>query len=57
MRYPSFASWAELNTQAEQWLREEADQRVQTTVHEVVAARFAREAPQLQPLAATRYPA
>jgi transposase len=55
VRYPRFASWAELNTQAEQWLREEADQRVQTTVHEVVAARFAREAPQLQPLAATRY--
>jgi transposase len=55
VRYPSFASWAELNAQAEQWLREEADARRQTTVQEVVAARFAREAPHLQPLAATRY--
>ena len=40
---------------AEQWLREEADRRVHGTVHEVVAERFAREAPTLQPLPPRRY--
>jgi len=39
----------------EQWLREEADQRVHGTVHEVVGERFAREAPALRPLPARRY--
>lgn len=55
VRYRSFESWAHLNQLAEQWLREEADQRVQGTVHEVVAERFLREQPQLGPLPAIRY--
>jgi hypothetical protein len=40
---------------AEQWLCEEADQRVHGTVKEVVAERFAREAPKLHTLPATRF--
>ena len=55
VRYRAFESWAHLNQLAEQWLREEADPRVHGTVHEVVAERFAREAPTLQPLPARRY--
>jgi hypothetical protein len=55
VRYRSFESWAHLNQWAEQWLREEADPRVHGTVHEIVAERFAREAPTLQPLAPRRY--
>jgi len=55
VRYGSFTSWAHLNQQAEAWLGEEADQRLQTTVKEVVSVRFAREAPSLQPLPAVRY--
>jgi transposase len=55
VRYRSFTSWAHLNQLAEQWLREEADQRVHGTVHEVVAERFAREAPHLHRLPAVRY--
>jgi transposase len=55
VRYRAFESWAHLNQLAEQWLRDEADQRVHGTVHEVVAARFAREAPSLRPLPARRY--
>jgi transposase len=55
VRYRAFASWAHLNQLAEQWLREEADPRVHGTVHEVVAERFAREAPTLQPLPPRRY--
>jgi transposase len=55
VRYRSFDSWAHLNQLAEQWLREEADPRVHGTVHEVVAERFVREAPTLQPLPARRY--
>ena len=55
VRYRAFESWAHLNQVAEQWLREEADQRVHGTVHEVVAERFAREAPVLRPLPARRY--
>jgi len=50
-----FESWAHLNQLAERWLREEADPRVHGTVHEVVAERFAREAPTLQPLPPRRY--
>lgn len=50
VRYRSFESWTHLNGLAEQWLREEADQRLHGTVHEVVADRFVREAPLLQPL-------
>jgi transposase len=55
VRYRSFESWAHLNQQGEQWLREEADQRVHGTVKEVVAERFAREKPTLGPLPAQRY--
>ena len=55
VRYRSFTSWAHLNQQAEAWLREEADQRLQTTVKEVVSVRFAREAPTLHALPALRY--
>ena len=36
-------------------MREEADQRRHGTVQELVAERFAREAPALRPLPATRY--
>jgi len=55
VRYRTFESWAHLNQLLEQWLRSEADQRLHSTVHEVVASRFAREAPHLQPLPAQRY--
>jgi transposase len=55
VRYRTFDSWAHLNQLAEQWLHAEADRRVHGTVKEVVAARFAREAPALQPLPAQRY--
>ncbi len=55
VRYRAFESWAPLNQLAEQWLREEADPRCQGTVQEIVAERFAREAPTLQSLPATRY--
>ena len=55
VRYRAFESWAHLNQLAEQWLREEADQRRHGTVQELVAARFAREAPTLRPLSAHRY--
>jgi hypothetical protein len=55
VRYRTFDSWSHLNQLLEQWLREEADQRVHGTVHEVVVARFAREAPTLQPLPAQPY--
>ncbi len=55
VRFRAFDSWAHLNQLAEQWLREEADPRVHGTVHEVVADRFAREAPSLAPLPAQRY--
>jgi transposase len=54
-RHASFESWAHLNQLAEQWLREEADARVHGTVKEVVAERFERERPSLQPLPARRY--
>jgi transposase len=55
VRYRSFESWAHLNQLAEQWLRTEADQRVQGTVREVVAKRFEREQPKLKPLPKIRY--
>jgi transposase len=55
VRYRAFESLAHLNQQAEQWLAEEADQRVQGTVGEVVAKRFARERPALQPLPLKRF--
>jgi transposase len=55
VRYRRFESWDQLNQQADEWLQTEADQRCQGTVHEIVAARFAREAPTLQLLPAQRY--
>jgi transposase len=55
VRYRSFESWAHLNQLAEQWLAEEADQRFQRTVQEVVVERFAREQPALGPLPPRRY--
>lgn len=50
VRYRSFDNWPHLNQVVEQWLNEEADPRVHGTVHEVVAQRFLREQPTLQPL-------
>ena len=55
VRYRVFESWAHLNQLAEQWLREEADQRLHGTVKEVVAERFQREQPALKPLPRIRY--
>lgn len=55
VRYRAFESWTHLNGLAEQWLRKEADQRMHGTLHEVVAERFQREAPTLQPLPHGRY--
>lgn len=55
VRYRSFESWAHMNQLAEIWLREEADPRVQGTVKEVVAERFERERPHLNPLPTIRY--
>jgi transposase len=55
VRYRRFESWEHLNQLAEQWLRQEADVRVQGTVKEVVAERFERESPELKPLPEIRY--
>lgn len=55
VRYRSFESWAHLNQLAEKWLSEEADQRLQGTVKEVVSERFKREKPALKPLPKVRY--
>lgn len=55
VRYREFDSWAHLNQMAEQWLAEEADQRVHGTVKEVVAERFEREKDALKALPAQRY--
>lgn len=55
VRYRAFESWAHLNQLLEQWLLEEADQRCHGTLKEVVAERFEREAPALQPLPAQAY--
>lgn len=55
VRYQTFESWAHLNQLAEQWLAAEADPRVHGTLKEVVAERFERERPALQPLPAQRY--
>lgn len=55
VRYRAFESWTHLNQLAEQWLREEADQRLQGTVKEIVAERFQREQPVLHPLPRMRY--
>ena len=55
VRYREFDSWVHLNQRLEQWLKEEADPRVHGTVKEVVAERFAREAPHLAPLPERRF--
>ena len=55
VRYRRFDGLDHMNALAEQWLREEADQRLHGTVKEVVAQRFIREVPALGPLPATRY--
>ena len=55
VRYPSFESLDHLNRLAEAWLLEEADQRLHGTVREIVADRFLREAPALQPLPSVRF--
>jgi transposase len=55
VRYRRFESRAHLNQLAEKWLQEEADPRLQGTVKEVVAERFEREKPYLQPLPKVRY--
>ncbi len=55
VRYRRFENWAHLNQLAEDWLKEEADPRLQGTVKEVVAERFKRERPFLQPLPQIRY--
>ena len=55
VRYRAFTSLAHLNQQLEQWLRDEADQRLHGTVKEVVADRFVREVPTLQPLPAVEF--
>ena len=55
VRYRCFESWEHLNQLAEQWLKEEADLRIQGTVKEVVAERFEREKPHLQALPVVRY--
>jgi len=54
-RYREFESLTHMNQLAEQWLREEADRRFHRTVQEVVAERFERERPALQPLPKGRY--
>lgn len=55
VRYQTFESWAHLNQLAEDWLADVADKRVQNTVKEVVAERFAREQPALSGLPRDRY--
>ncbi len=55
VRYRSFENFSQLNRTVEQWLWAEADQRMHSTVHEVVADRYVREAPSLQPLPPHRY--
>lgn len=55
VRYRSFESWVQLNQLMEQWLREEADQRLQGTVKEIVAERFKGEQSALKELPAVRY--
>jgi hypothetical protein len=54
-RYRVFESLVHLNQLAEQWLRDEADRRMHGTVKEIVAERFAREAPYLKPLPVLRF--
>lgn len=55
VRYRAFESWAHLNQQLEDWLVREADQRRHGTLKQVVAERFVREQPTLQPLPSQPY--
>ena len=55
VRYRAFDSFAQMNQLAEQWLRDEADQRLHGTVNEVVSERFVREQPLLHALPPVRY--
>jgi len=55
VRYRAFDSLAHMNQVAEQWLLEEADQRVHGPTGEVVSARFERERPALHGLPSLRY--
>jgi transposase len=55
VRYRAFDSFAHMNQLAEEWLRDEADQRLHGTVNEVVSERFAREQPLLHALPPVRY--
>jgi hypothetical protein len=55
VRYRVFDRWVHLNQVLTDWLRTEADQRRHGTLKEVVAVRFAREAPALQPLPTPSY--
>lgn len=55
VRYRAFDSLTHLNQQAQQWLVDEADQRVHGTVKEVVAVRFQQEQTHLQPLPIHRF--
>jgi len=55
VRYRRFDGFEHMNLLAEQWLKEEADQRIHGTVKEVVVQRFLREAPTLGALPAARY--
>ena len=54
-RHRSFESFAHVNRLGGTWLVEEADQRLHGTVKEIVADRFAHEAPSLGPLPRLRY--
>jgi transposase len=55
VRYRSFEGLPHMNELILRWLREEADERVQSTVKEVVRERFLRESPHLGPLPPVRY--
>lgn len=55
VRYRRFQSLVHLNQQLERWLAEVADPRVHGTLKEVVAERFAREAPHLGALPPIRF--
>jgi len=54
VRYRRFDGFEHMNLLAQQWLKEEADQRVHGTFKDVVAERFLREAPALGSMPATR---
>jgi hypothetical protein len=56
VRYRKFESLAHLNQLAEKWLKEVADPRLHVTVKEIVAERFACEAPYPQASAGCAIP-